>query len=103
MDLILSELQTSLYQLITNPERAKRIGNDGEPHSGHAEALICDDSRLSASERMTIYANAYFYRLLDCLYEEFPATSAVVGSDNFVALVRDYLSAWPPTEPSIST
>ncbi len=101
MDLTLSELQTSLYQLITNPERAKRIGDDGDPVLGHAEALIRGDSRLSASERVTIYANAYFYRLLDCLYEEFPATSAVVGADNFVALVRDYLRAWPPTEPSI--
>ena len=101
MDLILSELQTSLYQLITNPERAKRISNDGDPVSAHAEALIRGDSRLSASERVTIYANAYFYRLLDCLDEEFPATSAVVGANNVVAIVRDYLRAWPPTEPSI--
>jgi hypothetical protein len=98
MDLTLSELQTSLYQLITNP---KRIGNDGDPVSGHAEALIRGDSRLSASERVTIYADAYFYRLLDCFYEEFPTTSAIFGSDNFVDLVRYYLRAWPPTEPSI--
>jgi hypothetical protein len=63
--------------------------------------LVRGDARLSAIERINIYADAYFYRLLDCLNEDFPATSAVLGPDDFVALVRDYLSASPPTEPSI--
>src|SRR5260370_8571545 len=63
--------------------------------------LVRGDQRLTAIERINIYADAYFYRLLDCFYEEFPATFAVVGSDNFAALVRDYLLACPPTDPSI--
>lgn len=63
--------------------------------------LIRDGRRMSADSRVNVYANAYFYRLLECLYEEFPATLAVVGSDNFSALIRGYLLSWPPTEPSI--
>jgi hypothetical protein len=39
--------------------------------------------------------------LLDCLSEEFPATLAVLGADNFAALVKGYLLMYPPTEPSI--
>src|SRR6266852_6166734 len=101
MHVNLPELQTLLYQLITPPEGAKRIGNERRPAPGRIETLVRGDQRLSAIERVNIYADAYFYRLLDCLYEEFPATFAVVGSDNFAALVRDYLLACPPTEPSI--
>ena len=63
--------------------------------------LVHGDQRLSAAERVEIYANAYFYRLLECLGEDFPATLAVLGADNFPALVKEYLLEHPPTEPSI--
>jgi hypothetical protein len=101
MHLNLPELQTLLYQLITTREGANWTGNERDPAPAGLEALVRGDQRLSAIERVNIYADAYFYRLLDCLYEEFPATFAVVGSDNFAALVRDYLLTCPPTEPSI--
>jgi hypothetical protein len=96
MHLNLPELQTLLYQLITTREGAKWTGNERDPAPAGLEALVRGDQRLSAIERVNIYADAYFYRLLDCLYEEFPATFAVVGSDNFAALVRDYLLTCPP-------
>jgi Putative DNA-binding domain len=101
MDLDLRRLQTSLYALITASEAAKGVGKAGDLASEGPEALIRGDQRLSTIERVDIYANGYFYRLLECLNEEFPATLAVVGSDNFSALVRDYLLVWPPAEPSI--
>ena len=63
--------------------------------------LVLGDERLGALERIDIYANAYFHRLLDCLNEEFPATLAVMGPDNFAALGRDYLVQYPPSQPSI--
>jgi len=101
MHVNLREVQTLLYRLITTPEGATRLSNERDPAPEEGEGLVRGDQRLSAIERVNIYADAYFYRLLDCLYEEFPATFAVVGSDNFAALVRDYLLACPPTEPSI--
>jgi len=51
---------------------AKRICNERDPAPGWVEALVRGDPRLTASERVNIYATAYFCRLLDCLYEEFP-------------------------------
>jgi putative DNA-binding protein len=101
MHVNLPELQTLLYQLITTSKGAKRTGNVRDLAPGGLEVVARGDERLSAIERVNIYADAYFYRLLDCLYEEFPATFAVVRSDNFAALVRDYLLTYPPTEPSI--
>src|SRR6266481_2199817 len=101
MHVNLREVQTLLYRLITTPEGATQLGNESDPAPDEAEVLVRGDHRLNVIERVNIYANAYFYRLLDCLCEEFPATFAVLGSANFAALVRDYLLACPPTEPSI--
>jgi hypothetical protein len=98
----LKQFQSLLYRRITSPD-ALTVGlsGDGGSSSGGTAVLVLGDERLSALERIDIYANAYFYRLLDCLNEEFPATLAVVGPDNFAALGRDYLLHYPPSEPSI--
>ena len=102
----LENLQALLYRLITAPEGVA-AGLDAErppePHTpGDLALLIESDDRLSAIERLEIYANAYFYRILDCLKEDFPATLATLGADNFHNLVTGYLIEYPPTEPSIA-
>jgi hypothetical protein len=114
----LENLQALLYRLITAPEgvaaglaaeRARGPALLDELHNlrdsenfEDLEDLIESDDRLSATERLEIYANAYFYRILDCLKEDFPATLAMLGGDNFHNLVTGYLIEYPPTEPSIS-
>jgi len=98
----LKELQSLLYRRITDPERTNEsLGAERLPASGVLEALVHGDERLSAAERIGIYADAYFHRLLECLGEDFPTTLAVLGTDNFAALVKEYLLEHPPTEPSI--
>ena len=98
----LRELQSLFYRRITDPERTNEsLEVEPLPGSGVFEALVYGDERLGASERIGIYADAYFYRLLECITEDFPATLAVLGADNFEALVKEYLLEHPPTEPSI--
>jgi hypothetical protein len=102
----LKDLQALLYRLITAPEGVA-AGLAAERAPGprtfeDLERLIEGDDRLSANQRLEIYANAYFYRILDCLKEDFPATRATLGDDNFHNLVTGYLIEYPPTEPSIS-
>ena len=46
-------------------------------------------------------AKSIRYLVLECLGEDFPTTLAVLGIDNFAALVKEYLLEHPPTEPSI--
>jgi Putative DNA-binding domain len=107
----LKTLQALLYRLITAPEgvaaglAAERAANPKVlDHSDHLplDHLIESDDRLSATERLEIYANAYFYRILDCLKEDFPATLATLGPGDFHNLITAYLIEYPPTEPSIS-
>lgn len=102
----LKDLQTLLYRLITAAEGVA-AGLAAERPPGpetldDLERLIESDDRLSALERLEIYANAYFYRILDCLKEDFPATLATLGADNFHNLITGYLIEYPPTEPSIA-
>ena len=94
------EVQTLVYQLVAGPEGA--IAGDGHgPRRGELRQIIRSNRGLGGDERIGIYANAYFYRLLECLKEEYPATLAVTGSNDFASLTRDYLVWRPPSEPSI--
>jgi hypothetical protein len=99
----LEALQALLYRLITAPEGvAAGLAAESASEPEMLEHLIESDDRLSATERLEIYANAYFYRILDCLKEDFPATLATLGPDDFHNLLTAYLIEYPPSEPSIS-
>ena len=96
----LRELQTLVYQLVAGPGSAN--GKNGHRRLFREFGrIIRSDQRLPAIARITIYVNAYFYRLLECLKEEYPATLAVIGPNDFAGLIHDYLGWRPPTEPSI--
>lgn len=97
----LARLQSLLYRLITAPGGvAEGLANEQLGEEG-LEGVIRSDARLSAHERLEIYANAYFYRLLEVCREDFPATVAVLGDAHFHNLITGYLLEYPPTEPSI--
>ena len=103
MPIQLKELQSLLYRLITAPSGvAEGIAAERDLGAGGLDAIVLGDDRLSAEARVDIYANMYFYRIRDALKEDFPATLAVLGNDNFHNLVTGYLLQYPPTEPSIS-
>jgi hypothetical protein len=98
----LDQTQQIFWKLITAPEGVA-AGLAGLPPAERAlgEALVCGDARLSAVERLDIYADMYFYRIRDCLKEDFTAVCAVIGGDAFHNLITDYLMAHPPTQFSL--
>ena len=98
----LKQLQRLLYRLITAASGvAEGLAATREIAAGGLDAIVRGDDRLSAEERVDIYANMYFYRLLDVLKEDFPATLRVLGDDNFHNLATGYLLECPPTEASV--
>ena len=99
----LKNLQSLLYRLITAPSGvAEGLAAERELGAGGLDAIVLGDDRLSSEARVDIYANMYFYRILDALKEDFPATLAVLGNDNFHNLVTGYILEHPPTDPSIT-
>jgi hypothetical protein len=65
------------------------------------DAMVCGDAVLPAVRRLDIYANMYFYRLLDALKEDFPVVQRAVGEGEFHNFITDYLLAHPPSHPSL--
>lgn len=97
----LGALQELLYDLITAPTGVESglaaRGMASEALSG----IIVSDARLSATSRLGVYADMYFFRILDVLRDEFPRVVTRVGDAAFHNLITDYLLAERPAHPSL--
>jgi hypothetical protein len=101
----LSRTESLFWDLITAPEGVRpgldQLVRRGAAAEGDLEAMIAGDERLGAADRLDIYANMYFFRLLDCLKEDYPRLSEAIGPDRFHNLATDYLLACPSANPSL--
>ena len=60
-----------------------------------AEAIIKPNDRLTSFERLEIYNRQYWFRILDCFYDDYPGLRAVLGDRKFERLARAYLARYP--------
>jgi hypothetical protein len=101
----LESLQRRLYRLITTNSTVDRTAaaTDSPRNSmyGGLETIVRSDERLPAAVRVGIYAEAYFYRLLEVMKEDYPAILSALGDRDFQSLISDYLAAYPPHRPSV--
>jgi hypothetical protein len=93
----LHELETWMLSVVTNPRGV------ATPHAGQVDhdstvliRLINETDQWPAGQRMHVYWNAYFVRLIECLRNEFPTLLSVLGDDAFDDFARGYLEAHPP-------
>jgi len=98
----LDQTQQLFWKLITAPEGVAS-GLAALPPSARAQAatLVHLGGRLSAVERLDVYADMYFYRIRDCLKDDFGAVAAVIGETAFHNLITDYLLVHPSTHFSL--
>lgn len=59
------------------------------------EQIVRRSKTMTASERIGIYAHAYYARLLECLGECFPILRRVMGPDLFEPIAFEYLQRYP--------
>ncbi len=76
---------------LSGPEAQRLIGLGRD----ELERIVRRSRRLSASERIGIYAHAYYARLLECLGECFPVLRRVLGADLFEPIAFEYLQRYP--------
>jgi len=62
-----------------------------------AEAFIRPNDRLTAFERLEIYNRQYWFRILDCLADDFPGLESILGSARCSRMARAYLAECPST------
>lgn len=100
----LARLQERFWRLITAPTGVKDALPEAakdDPQITPLQSWIKGESEDFAVERLDVYANMYFYRLLESLESDYPKISAHIGKVNFHNLVTDYLLAHPSQNPSL--
>jgi len=91
--------QRALQAAITRPlaagDRTQRRGTDGRPTAEFAAEFIKPNDRLTSLERLEIYNRMYWFRLIDCFYDDNPGLRAALGERRFLRLAEAYLAKCP--------
>jgi hypothetical protein len=97
----LDQVQKWFQSVITHPDGVEE-GVAGAEAQGvmpvgrdELERVIRRSNRMTAGERLSIYAHAYYARLFECMGEFFPALKRTVGEEVFSGFVFGYLQAYP--------
>ena len=97
----LSDTQARFYGLVTARDDVAAIAARDPEARAAVEEMVIGDARLSAVDRLDVYAAMYFVRIHDVLMEELPRTAAALGGEAFHGVVTDYLQACRPSHPSL--
>jgi len=89
------------HALVTARDSVEAIAACDAEARASVEEMVVGDARLSAVDRLDVYAGMYFVRIHDVLAEELARTVAALGAEAFHGLVTDYLAACPPGHPSL--
>lgn len=89
----LLETQREFFRLITQPMTV-REGMRTSTRAA-AEKFIKPNARLTSFERLEIYTKSYWFRILDCLAEDFPGVRAIIGAKRFRRMSEAYLAECP--------
>lgn len=97
----LRALQSWLQAVITHPEGVRDGALSPEAQRvirlsrGEVESVIRRSRNLTSEERLGIYANAYYARLLECLAEVYPVLARALGEEVFNSFAFEYLQRYP--------
>ena len=95
----LADLQRQMAAAIMAPltpkDEMRPQSPNGRPMSELAATFIAPNSRLTPFERLEIYNRQYWYRLIDCFYEDFPGLRTLIGDKPFFAMAVAYLVRHP--------
>src|SRR5437899_11452407 len=85
----------AVMQPLTSTERMQNTAPDGKSMREYASRFIKPNDRLSSVERLEIYNQVYWFRILASLAEDFPGLRAVIGQHNFDRVLLAYLTELP--------
>ncbi len=62
---------------------------------GELEQVITRSTQQTSAERLAVYANACFQRLIECLESDFPIFRQLVGDEAFAGFAMEHLQRHP--------
>lgn len=104
----LTSIQRWMQSVIMHPEGVE-AGIDApasrnliDVATGQVERVICRSAAQSSIERLNVYANAYYARLLEVLASEYPALVHALGAELFQEFALGYLQEHPSHSYTLS-
>jgi len=104
----LGRIQQWMQSVITHPDGV-RAGIDSGAARGEIDVAASDieqvvsrSQALTSIERLEVYGNAYFARLLECLADEFQAVGHAVDEEVFTGFAFGFLQTYPSTSYTLA-
>jgi uncharacterized protein (UPF0276 family) len=98
----LAETQALFLDALRHPTGvAHWLEQGGTARRQQLERTFAGTAAFGAVQRLDVYANSYFYRLLGALRELFPRVAFLCGDALFHNLVTDYVLSCPSREPDL--
>jgi hypothetical protein len=91
----------ALFRPLSRDDGLQPRWSDGRTTASVAEEFVKPNSRLTSVERLEIYARSYWFRVLDCLYEDYPGVRAILGERRFMKLATAFLGQFPSASFSL--
>src|SRR5665213_2524069 len=95
----LRDLQRLAFACISQPlgpgNATQKLFRDGRPMTEVAAGFIKPNDRLTSLDRIAISNRQYWFRLLDCLWDDYPGLRALLGLRKFEKLRIAYLIQYP--------
>lgn len=95
----LREIQRQFFSGVSRPLTAgygmQPKWADGKSARQAVAKFIKPNDRLTSFDRLEIYNKQYWFRLLDCLYEDFPGLRSLIGDERFHEMSIAYLTKFP--------
>lgn len=88
-------MATAVFRPLNARDGMQTRWTDGGKTSALAESFIKPNDRLSSFERLEIYNRVYWFRVLECLHDDYPGLRAIVGGKKFMKLATAYLANYP--------
>lgn len=101
----LESLQNWFLAVASHPDGAAAGFKGDEARAILAEApedVLLPSKRLSIEERMDVYADMYFWRLIDVLRDDYDILDRILGHEGFYKLGKAYLQKHPSRSYTLS-
>lgn len=88
-------MSAALFRPLTPRDGMPGSRSNGQAMRSVAASFVKPNDRLSSFERLEIYHRQYWFRVLDCLHDDFPGLRALLGRTKFQKLSEAYLANFP--------
>jgi hypothetical protein len=88
-------MSEALFRPLTAADRLQPAWSDGRTTASVAADFVKPTRGLSSAERLEIYARSYWFRVMDCLYDDYPGVRAILGERRFMKLATAFLAQYP--------